>query len=175
MCAGDSTAQWVTKANAADNSQRGYIQLQSADAIRDAIVSDHLDYGVSLNVQLNSNVDPTNGAKSAERDALALRIGQDTDSTSTSYATYTGNGRRLVNVVIQYGYRDITGALLSSSQQAIAVGYAQFLLLPASSYDQAGNKPWCAIYVGNAPLENSDNTGGGGSNGQGIEYERLSL
>jgi hypothetical protein len=175
VCAGDATAQWVSKADGSSNSQRGYIQLQSAAAIKDAIISDHLDYAIHLDTLLNDNVDPTNGAKSAERDALATRIGQDTDTTSTDYAHYTGNGRRLVNVIIQSGYRDASGNLLNATTQAAhGVGYAQFLLLPASEYDQAGNKPWCAVYVGNAPIENANNTGGGNTSGQGISYVRLS-
>jgi hypothetical protein len=175
VCPGDSTSQWVAKADASSNNERGYIQLESADSIRDSIISDHLDYGIQLNTLLNDNVDPTHGAKSAERDALQVRISQDTDTTSTDYAHYTGNGRRLVNVIIQSGYRDISGNLLDATTQAAhGVGYAEFMLSPGSEYDQAGNKPWCAIYVGNAPLENSNNGGGGGSNGQGISYVRLS-
>jgi hypothetical protein len=174
ICAGDGTTQWVNKADANNSSQRGYIQIQSASNIRDSIVSDHLDYGITLNTQLNVSVDPTNGAKGTEADAIATRISQDTDTTSTDYAHYTGNGRRLVTVVVQSGYRDSSGALLSASNQAIAVGYAQFLLVPSSNYDQAGNKPWCAIYVGDSPLEDSSNTGGGDSNGQGVSYVRLS-
>jgi Flp pilus assembly protein TadG len=177
VCPGDAMAQWVSKANASDNSERGYIQMQSANQIRDAIISDHLDYGVSLNNLLNVNVDTTNGAKSAERDAIQTRIGQDHDTTDTTYSAYRagwGNGRRLVTVVVQSGFRDQAGVLLPANQTSIGVGYAQFLLLPANQYDQAGNKPWCAVYVGNAPLEDAVNTGGVGANGQGVSYVRLS-
>jgi hypothetical protein len=106
------------------------------------------------------------------------RISQDGDTVSETYAEYIANpnhnGRRLVTVVINNGYRDASNTLLPADQQAIAVGFAQFLLLPASEYQHAGNKEWCAIYVGNSPLMGSDNTGGVGNNGQGVSYLRLS-
>src|SRR6185436_16469927 len=102
-----------------------------------------------LDSLLNNSVDPTNGAKSAEQNAIGVRIGQDGDTTSTTYDDYKNsaghNGRRLVTVVVQSGYRDAAGVMLATNQQAVAVGYAQFLLLPISQYDQAGNKSWCAI------------------------------
>src|SRR6266404_4985471 len=45
--------EWVAKANAASNSQRGYIEFTSADSIRTAIEDDHVDYNYGLNIQLN--------------------------------------------------------------------------------------------------------------------------
>ena len=170
--------EWVAKANAASNSQRGYIQFQAASSITTAIEDDHMDYSYGINLQLNVSVDPTNGAKAAEALAIGVRDSQDGDTTSTTYADYIANplhnGRRLVSVIIQNGFEDAAGNLLPANQQAIGVGFAQFLLLPASEYDQAGNKPWCAVYVGNSPIIDADNTGGVGANGQGVSYVRLS-
>jgi len=178
VCDGDATTEWVTKADAQGNDQRGYIQFTDASSIAKAIEGDHLDYTVALDSLLNVSVDPTNGAKAAEQNALAVRIAQDGDTTSPTYEAYKANpahiGRRLVTVVVQSGYRDSAGVLLPPSQQGIGVGFAQFLLLPISEYDQSGNKPWCAIYVGNNPLMDSDNTGGVGNEGQGVSYVRLS-
>ena len=86
---------------------------------------------------LLANVDPTNGAKSAEKIAIGVRISQDGDTTSTSYNDYIGNpnhnGRRLVTVIVQSGYRDAADNLLPTSQQAVGVGFAQFLLLQDSA------------------------------------------
>jgi len=170
--------EWVAKANAASNSQRGYIEFTSADSIRTAIEDDHVDYNYGLNIQLNVSVDPTNGAKSAEAIAIGVRDAQDGDTTSLTYDDYIANplhnGRRLITVIVQNGFEDASGALLDPTLQAIGVGFAQFLLLPASEYDQAGNKSWCAVYVGNSPLVASDNTGGSGNLGQGVSYVRLS-
>jgi Flp pilus assembly protein TadG len=178
VCSGDATDDWLTKADAHSNEQRGYIQYQDASTIRKAIEGDYMDYEITMNVQLNMSVDPTNGAKSTEADALMNRINQDGDTVSETYADYIANsyhnGRRLVTVVVNNGYRDAAGNLLPADEQAIAVGFAQFLLLPASEYQHAGNKEWCAIYVGNSPLMGSDNTGGVGNNGQGVSYVRLS-
>ena len=137
-----------------------------------------MDYSYGINLQLNVSVDPTNGAKAAEALAIGVRDSQDGDTTSTTYADYIANplhnGRRLVSVIVQNGFEDAAGNLLPANQQAIGVGFAQFLLLPASEYDQAGNKPWCAVYVGNSPIIDADNTGGVGANGQGVSYVRLS-
>jgi hypothetical protein len=178
VCAGDAAAEWVIKADAHSNAQRGYIQFQDASTIRKAIEGDYMDYEITMDVRLNMSVDPTNGAKSTEADALAARVAQDGDRNSATYADYIANadhnGRRLVTVVVQSGYRDQAGNLLPEAQQAVAVGFAQFLLLPAPTYHHAGNKEWCAIYVGNSPLMGSDNTGGVGNNGQGVSYVRLS-
>jgi Flp pilus assembly protein TadG len=178
VCSGDRATQWLTKADAHSNSQRGYIQFQDASTIRKAIEGDYMDYEISMNLQLNMSVDPTNGAKSTEADAIANRVAQDGDRNSSTYADYVANpdhnGRRLVTVVVQSGYRDASGTLLPEAQQAIAVGFAQFLLLPSSNYHHAGNKEWCAIYVGNSPLMGGANTGGVGNNGQGVSYLRLS-
>src|SRR5438128_1775552 len=127
VCDGDSVAdptatpthkdpEWVQKADASSNSQRGYIELQSADAIRSAIEDDHVDYNYGLNMQLNVSVDPTNGAKSAEAIAIGERDKQDGDTTSITYDAYKANslhnGRRLITVIVQNGFRDAAGNLL---------------------------------------------------------------
>ena len=97
VCAGDSTNQWVTKADGQGNEQRGYIQFTDASSIAKAIEGDHIDYPVSLDSLLNNSVDPTNGAKSAEQNAIGVRIAQDGDTTSTTYDNYIAsaghNGR----------------------------------------------------------------------------------
>jgi hypothetical protein len=82
------------------------------------------------------------GAKnSVINQALAMRVQQDSDPLSATYAAYratrSGNGRRMVVVPINNGAPDF----------AIA-GFAGFFLLTPGSYDITGNEPACAEYVG---------------------------
>jgi hypothetical protein len=53
------------------------------------------------------------------------------------------------------------------------VGYAQFLLLTSYEQQGGGNNPWCGIYVGPDPLYGSNHSAGGGINGQGLAFIRL--
>src|SRR6185369_1144825 len=83
----------------------------------------------------------TGGAKETQYDALMVRIAQDSDTTSATYADYVsgakGNGRRLVGMPINKGYPDYTVYQIGA-----------FLLLPSSTYDKGGNASYCAEYVG---------------------------
>lgn len=171
ICSGDATQQWVDKANAKDNSERGYIQETSASAIRAAIEGDKIFNPVILGEQ----VEMTGGAKGTEADALANRILQDTDSTTLPYWDYVakqnGNGRRVVTVAINSGPSDNAGVLRPEDQRNIVVGFAQFFL--SGPFSKAGNQPWCAEYIGpGALLITSSNTGAGG-NSQGAYLVRL--
>ena len=47
----------------------------------------------------------TGGAKQSQLDSLYTRIKQDTDTTSTTYSSYTGNGRRIIAAPINDGER----------------------------------------------------------------------
>src|SRR5262249_35463006 len=137
------------------------------------------DDSSGINIVLDQSVDPTSGDKNKEISALQTRIGQDVDSTSTTISDYMSNsahnGRRLITVVVNNGLADQFGNAYPSSQQAIAVGYAHFLLLPADQYTKNGgsNNPWCAIYVGNSPVPGESTAGAGGAKGQGIGRLRL--
>ena len=171
-CAGDNNTAMVNRESAA-GSAWGEIVLNSAASISTDIES--LDDGVGVSITLDKSVSPTTGDKNKEVKALNDRADQDTDKTSTTYASYSGNGRRLITVVVNNGYANSAGTAYSSDKQAIAVGYAQFLLLPTGSYTQNGgsNNPWCAVYVGPAPVVDSARTGGGASRGKGVGSIRL--
>ncbi len=136
-CDGDNSQAWIDLAESAGAETRGYIEDSSADVIRSAIVENYQ----SRPLAVGDTVTMTNGNKQAERDALQARIGQDSDQDSASYAQYSsggsGNGRRLIAAPVNTGYPDFR-----------IVGFALFLLLPASTYDLSGNKPWCVEYVG---------------------------
>lgn len=69
--------------------------------------------------------------------SIVNRVNQDSDTSAESYADYTGNGRRLVGVLINDGY---------PTYKVVQIG--AFLLLPVSEYDAGGNNPFCAEYVG---------------------------
>jgi Flp pilus assembly protein TadG len=149
VCQGDNSQTMIDIANENNGSIRGYIELNSAADMSQAILSNvRTDLEVSgsadvpTNLTLNDNVTMTGGAKnSVINQAVAQRVQQDTDWTSTTYSQYksqrTGSGRRMVVVPVNLGNPDY----------AIA-GFAGFFLLTPSSYDVTGNQPACAEYVG---------------------------
>jgi Flp pilus assembly protein TadG len=175
-CAGDNNVAMVNKANGA-GSYLGEIVLNSASSITTDIET--TDDAIGVSVAIDQSVNPTTGDKNKETKALNDRSGQDTDNTSMTYADYvsnnTGNGRRLVTVIVNSGYSTSAGVLLPTNKQAIGLGFAQFLLLPTGSYTNptGSNNAWCAVYVGSSPTVDSANGGGGGHRGRGVGAVRL--
>jgi hypothetical protein len=169
VCTGDATNQWINKADASNNSERGYIQDTSASGIRTAIEDD----GLTSPVALNQQVTMTGGAKGTEADSLANRIAQDTDPTSNPYASYmagqNGNGRRVVTMAINSGPNDNNGNPRPAAQQNVVVGFAQFFLT-AMTYPKAGNQPWCAEYIGPGALVISQSNSSASSTGANGAY-----
>jgi Flp pilus assembly protein TadG len=177
-CAGDNNTAMVNRDSGA-GSNLGEIVLNSASSISTDIQT--LDDAVGASVSIDQSVSPTTGDKNKEVKALNDRAAQDTDNTSMTYADYLtntktpGNGRRLITVIVNSGFSNSAGVAYSSSQQAIGLGYAQFLLLPNGTYTQngGGNNAWCAVYVGPAPAYDTPKSGGGGANGRGVGAVRL--
>jgi hypothetical protein len=171
-CAGDDNTMMVNRESGA-GSQLGEIVLNSASAISNDIMT--LDDAVGVSVSIDQSVNPTTGDKNKEVKALNGRAAQDTDNTSLTYPPYSGNGRRLITVIVNSGYANSAGTPYPSNQQAIGLGYAQFLLLPTGSYTQNGgsNNPWCAVYVGPAPTTDTPDSGGAGNRGRGVGVVRL--
>lgn len=169
VCAGDATNQWIDKADASNNAERGYIQDTSASGIRAAIEDDAMTNPVVLNQQVNM----TGGAKGTEADALAARIAQDTDPTTNDYTNYVnaqnGNGRRVVTMAINSGPSDNNGVARPPAQQNIVVGFAQFFLT-AMTYPKAGNQSWCAEYIGPGALVISQSNSAASTNGANGAY-----
>ena len=169
VCAGDATNQWITKADASNNSERGYIQDTSASGIRAAIEDDAMTNPVVLNQQVNM----TGGAKGTEADALAARIARDTDPTTNPYQSYmnaqNGNGRRVVTMAINSGPSDDNGVARPAAQQNVVVGFGQFFLT-AMTYPKAGNQAWCAEYVGPGALVISQSNSAASTNGANGAY-----
>ena len=160
VCPGDDSQAMIDIANAGGGSIRGYIELNSAADLSNAIlsnVSTALEVSgsadVPTNFTLDGTVDMVGGAKnSVINGALAARVQQDSDALSQTYSEYksrrAGNGRRMVVVPVNKGAPDF----------AIA-GFAGFFLLTPSSYDVTGNQPACGEYVG-AWTQGSPFTGG---------------
>jgi hypothetical protein len=136
----------------------------------------------NVNVAVNQSVDPTSGQKNSEISAIQSRIAQDGDTTDDTVDSYFANpahnGRRVITVIVNNGLANAAGVAYPGSEQAIGLGYAQFLLLTASDYTKNGgsNNPWCAIYIGPAPSMGTPSGSGGGvggSNGSGVGVLRL--
>ncbi|MBZ5590933.1 MAG: Tad domain-containing protein [Acidobacteriia bacterium] len=117
---------------------RGYCCVsQSAADLRQAIVGGQTDP-----VNIGDPVPMDNGAKNTEMSAIAMRVEEDTDTTSTTYAQYlsngTGNGERVVMVAVNNGAPSYTN-----------VGFAGFFLLNDSAYTGLkGNDSACGEYIG---------------------------
>jgi Flp pilus assembly protein TadG len=147
LCPGDNAQQWLDESQLGGNSERGYIEINSASVLRSIVYGDQ-----TVHVTVGQPVTMTNGNKQTERDALNERVNQDTNPLATSYAQYEssgmGNSRRLVAVPINSGHPN-----------NIVLGIALFFLL--GDYPQQGNQPWCAEYVG-PYVQGGDHQGAGG-------------
>jgi Flp pilus assembly protein TadG len=129
----------ATKPNLSQNGKiRGYCCVsESAADLRQAIVG-----GATDPETVGTPVDMDNGAKNTEMSAIAQRVEEDTDTTSTTYAQYltsgTGNGERVVYVAVNSGSPNYTN-----------LGFAGFFLLNDSAYTGLkGNDSACAEYIG---------------------------
>ena len=176
-CAGDNNTAAVNRSQGGND--WGEIVYSSASAISNAIID---GTGVGVGLALNLSVDPTSGQKNSEVSAMQTRIGMDGDTTDDTVSSYFANsahnGMRLINVIVNNGLANAAGVAYPSSEQAIGVGYAEFLLMTSSDYTKNGgsNNPWCALYVGPSPALGTTSGGGAGagaSNGSGIGVVRL--
>ena len=165
VCAGDNNQNILNVADAAGGSERGYIEESSASVIEQTIVDDYQ----TIFRTVGDIVIMTGGAKQSQLTSLYRRINQDSDITSTTYANYTGNGRRIIAAPINDG-----GTPLGSNNRIVAIG--AFMLVPTGQYGNGGGQAWCAEYVG-CWLQGSSHrcAVGGGSNAAGAYVARLIL
>ena len=147
VCPGDNDDIWINQAEAGRGSERGYIEETSASLIREAIIGNYQTATLSV----GDTVSMTGGAKQTERDALHTRVGQDSDPNAPNFASYHGNGRRLVVMPIN-----------TYSPNYTVLGFRAFFLLPANQYGTGGNTEWCAEYVGSY-VQGSRTQGAGAS------------
>lgn len=144
-CKGDRQNQWINQAEAGGGSDRGYIEETSASIIKQAIEGDYQSHPW----QIGDYAPMTGGSKQTALDSIVRRINQDTDTSSTTYSAYSGNGRRLVAVPVNTWSPDFR-----------IVGFASFLLQREGDYKVGGNFSWCAVYVG-PWVQGSNNQGAG--------------
>ncbi len=116
---------------------RGYCCAGSASSIRDAIVSGHTG-----SLSIGANVPMDNGAKDTDMQGIADRVNEDTDVSSSTYASYLahglGNGERVVVVPVNGG-----------GPKYVNLGFAGFFLLTPDNYTGLhGNQSACAEYIG---------------------------
>jgi Flp pilus assembly protein TadG len=150
VCAGDVGQAYVEQLPSQD---RGYWGFNSAAQIRGSII----DGNQAAVINIGDPVPMVGGAKNTEGAALDDRILQDSDSTSSTYASYMsgnrGNGRRIVPVPMNDGPPNF-----------IAVGVGAFFLKAAGGYSSvSGNDPICAEYIG--PYVEGSFYGGAGATG----------
>jgi hypothetical protein len=138
-CAGDIAAGQDAAGGADD---RGYINVgqgESNDGLHAAIVNN--DFGPNPNVpEIGEPIDIVSGNMHVGP-ALSTRIAQDSDSTSDTYSTYQGNGRRILVLAVN----DHTPA-------GIVAGYAAFFLPDDNPCLSNNIKACCAEYIGPAVL-----------------------
>jgi hypothetical protein len=147
MCNGDNAQARIDNAGAGSSSERGYFELQSAAAIRAAILGQRQ----LVSLAVGDIVNLTNGNKQTERDALTTLANRDTDRTvyqpnnNGTLPAYNGNGARLVILPITSWSAGlpVTTPLVQADQVLV---FGTFLL--PMTHDQGGNKSWCAIYMG---------------------------
>ncbi len=151
-CPGDEGTHTVDIKIEAGESIQGYIDNNSAAAIRAAILTNEQDGDRSYTI--GDALFMANGNKQTEERAMQERVLQDSDTSSTTYAEYSsgglGNGRRLVIVPINGGPTDNFRIL----------GFAQFFLGQAKDYQVSPSDSFCAEYVGSAIVGGTN----GGSN-----------
>jgi hypothetical protein len=137
VCTGDQVTRILDLATAGGGDERGFIESTSSDLIRATIEQDFQ----TVTRTIGEAVVMTGGAKQTQHTSLLNRINQDTDRTSATFAEYTssgsGNGRRIVAVPVNTGY---------PNYRIVQIG--AFMLLPVSEYQNGGNRPFCAEYVG---------------------------
>ncbi len=131
------------------SSDRGYIDVgqgAGASALRASVIDN--SYFLAQPLQIGSTVAMYSGQESVPS-ALEQRFAQDTDVTAPAFASYSGNGRRLLVVAVNGG-----------GDPAVVVGFAAFFLQPTPCGTR-NTTPCCAEYVGPAVLGSSRNGAGG--------------
>jgi Flp pilus assembly protein TadG len=134
VCAGDANGTYW--ASLPPNNP-GYWGSNEGLAIRGEIMAGEQMQAITL----GQSVPLTTGQKITEASALDLKVAEDSDPTSTSYAQYiqkgAGNYSRVVALPINDGHPTFN-----------AVAFGAFFLTSEGTYAGAANGAYCAEYIG---------------------------
>jgi Flp pilus assembly protein TadG len=150
-CAGDDADSNHEKVGSA----RGYWGDNAASVIGQQVQGNAQEASVTLGEVLPG----VGGAKTTVASDIEARIDQDLNTSTDSYATYLAgphNGRRVVTMPIQ------------SEVDNTILGFGTFFLMDDGAYGHTGNSNWCAIFLGQAYVD--DNGGGSGSSSHPSAY-----
>jgi hypothetical protein len=128
--------------------ERGYVDVgqgSGADALRAAVVNN--SFFLPSPLAIGSTVGMYSGQESVP-EAMEQRYQQDTDVTAQEFASYAGNGRRLLTVAVNGG-----------ADPAVVVGFACFFLRPTPCGTK-NTTPCCAEYVGSALVHSNHRAAG---------------
>jgi hypothetical protein len=120
--------------------ERGYVDVgqgAGADALRATVVNN--SFFLPAPIAAGGTLTMYSGQQSVPS-AVEQRFEQDSDVTAATFATYNGNGRRLLTVAVNGG-----------GDPAVVVGFACFFLQPTPCGTK-NTTPCCAEYVGSALL-----------------------
>ncbi|HUS05670.1 MAG TPA: pilus assembly protein TadG-related protein [Bryobacteraceae bacterium] len=151
LCQVDQNQAALAAVQNGTTADRGYIQDTSASAIASAIEDDHMDYTVSVGLEVSRS----GGVKSNDvTGSIANRVAQDSDSNTSNYDTYIANhnGTPLRRVVIV--------PIINNAAQAVVLGFVKVFLPPSQPRNPNDSK--CAMYIG--PADSATGTDGTGSN-----------
>jgi hypothetical protein len=144
VCAGDAGF------DPGSSSERGYIDVgqgSGSSALRAAVINN--SFYLPAPITIGGTLQMYTGQESVP-DALEQRFQQDSDVASKTFASYNGNGRRLLTVGVNAG-----------GDPAIVLGFASFFLQPTPCGTK-NTTPCCAEYVG-ASVVNSSRPGAASS------------
>jgi Flp pilus assembly protein TadG len=151
-CTGDLTDSNHIKIGSA----RGYWGDNSASVIAQQVQGNAQEAPITIGEVLPG----VGGAKTTVASDLEARVDQDLNTSTDTYATYMAgphNGRRVVTMPIQ------------SEVDNTILGFGTFFLMDDGAYGHGGNADWCAIFLGQAYV--NDNGGGTGASGSPGAYQ----
>jgi hypothetical protein len=144
FCAGDAGF------DPGSSSERGYVDVgqgSGASALRNAVVNSSFFLPAPLTI--GGPIQMYTGQESVPA-AMETRFAQDSDVAATDFASYRGNGRRLLTVAVNSG-----------GDTSTVVGFACFFMQPTPCGTK-NTTPCCAEYVGPA-LVNGNHPAAGDS------------
>ena len=180
ICPADRVQTYLDLVNQGATADKGYIQENSADAIREAIEDDHMDYTVTL----WDTVSMTGGLKQTQLDSLENRSAQDSINDTDDYDSYMARHdpnrayRRIGIVPITSGPVASTvmkNGVPTTVPAYTVIGFAKVFLPMRQTYATTGANgngtamALCAIFIGPADAPDASD----GQTSSGTNFVRL--